>query len=139
MAEREVGVGRDLDADDPLPVRRHELRSLQRRGDGAEAVDEPGVLEHTLDLVVHHDGARQVVHLRLAFEYPDPEPAAGEQDRGHHADGAAADDHDIGIGTDVDGHAGPPRNRVTSASACASMNDALWVSWPSSLASGALT
>jgi hypothetical protein len=135
VSEREVDAVRDLDADDALALRCHELGAAQCGGDGAKAVDESGALEHALDLVVHHDRSWQVVHLGLAFEYPHSEPLAGEQDGGHHADRAAADDHDIGIAR----HAGPPRNKMTSATACASMNHALRVSWPSRRASGALT
>ena len=68
QAERPVGVLGELGADDALAVRTHELGAPQRGGDGAESVEQSGVLEHPLDLVVHHDRAWQVVDAGRPFE-----------------------------------------------------------------------
>ena len=136
MAQRILDVAGHLDADDPLAVDGDELGPCEGRGDRPQLVGQPGVLEHPLDLVVHHDRSGQVVHLGGAFEHPHHESTPGEQQSHGDANRSAADDEHVdSMGRHVD----PPRKRPTSASAWASMNCASSVSWPSRRASGALT
>ena len=133
-----VGVLGEFGTDDPFSVGAHELGTLHRGRDLPQLLEQSGVLEDPLDLVVHHDRSWQVVHLGCPFEHLHREAPLGEQQRGRHADWPAAD-HDH---VDVAHRLGPssgPRNIVTRASACASMKVSVSVSWPSNRASGAFT
>ena len=139
--ERPRRVERELDSDDLLTIGPHELGAEQWRGDGVEFVAQPGVVEHPLDLVVHHDRSGQVVHLGRSLEHPDRESLSGEQQRHGHADRATAHHHHIDVARSLVAHRrdSGPRNIVTRASAWALMNESASVSWPSRRASGALT